>query len=189
MLFRSRQLLFCAALSLVPSTAGAYCPGTDKSFPGYNPHYYSVAKEFERSKYVVVATMDRETWLGEDGKPKPLKGPFQYGAKRPWGFDPYAGAYYDLRVQRSFKGAAPSHLRLFSENSTARFWLTHGVSYLLFLSGARFDPPMRYQLTIDTCGNSGTAAGNHLAVLARNLEVGKATGGLVLHRNEGNASI
>ena len=156
MSLRRRQLLFFAALSFVASAVRAYCPGTDKTFPGYNPHYYSVAKEFERSKYVVVATTDRETWLGEDGKPKPLKGPFQFGAKRPWGFDLYAGAYYDVRVQRSLKGAAPTHLRLFSENSTARFWLKHGVSYLLFISGARFDPPMRYQLTVDTCGNSGT---------------------------------
>lgn len=144
-----------AALSLTPSVAWSYCPGTDANFPGHDPHYYSVSKEYARSKYVIIATMDRETWLGEDGKPKPLKGPFQFGGKRPWGFDPYMGAYYDVRVLRSFKGAAPRHLRLFSENSTARFWLWHGVHYLLFISDGRFDPPVRYQLSVDTCGNSG----------------------------------
>jgi hypothetical protein len=157
----ARKLILFAALGLAQSAAArAFCPGTEKDFPRYDPQDYSVAKEFARSKYVIVATMDRETWLGEDGRPKRLQGPFQNGAKRPWGFDPYAGAYYDVRVRRSFKGFAPSHLRLLSENSTARFWLSHGVSYLLFVSEARFDLPLRYQLTVDTCGNSGTLAGN-----------------------------
>src|SRR5438309_1413652 len=105
---RMWRLVACAVFSLIPSTAWAYCPGTDKTFPGYDPHYYSLAKEFGRSKYVIVGSMARETWLGEDGRPKRLKGPFQSGAKRPWGFDPYAGVYYDVRVQRSFKGAAPA---------------------------------------------------------------------------------
>jgi hypothetical protein len=155
-----------AAASLLASTAHAYCPGTDKDFPGYDPHYYSVAKEFARSRYVIVGSMYRETWLGENGKPKALKGPFQSGAKRPWGFDPYAGAYYDVRVQRSFKGRAPAHLQLFSENSTARFWLKPGSSYLLFVAYGDFNPPMRRQLSIDTCGNS-VATAEGLGVLRK----------------------
>lgn len=106
------QLFVGAALSLAPSNAWSYCPGAGRDFPGYDPRYYSVAKEYARSKYVIIATMDRETWLGEEGKPKPLKRPFQFGGKRPWGFDPYVRAYYDGRVQRSFKGAAPRHLRI-----------------------------------------------------------------------------
>jgi hypothetical protein len=149
-----------AALSLLTSAAQAYCPGTDKSFPGYDPRYYSLAKEYARSKYVILASLERETWLGEDGKPKSLKGPFQSNATRPWGFDPYAGAYYDVRVRRSFKGAAPPRLKLFSENSTARFWLRRGSSYLLFVSTGLFDPPMRNQLSVDNCGNSAEVNGN-----------------------------
>ena len=163
---RTWQIMSCAALSLVPSATQAYCPGTDEHSPRYDPHYYSVANEFARSKYVVVGSMYRETWLGEDGKPKRLKGPFQSGAKRPWGFDPYAGVYYEVRVQRSLKGAAPRHLRLFSENSTARFWLRRGVGDLLFITFSRFDPPMQDQLTIDNCGNSAEVAG-HRSLLQR----------------------
>jgi hypothetical protein len=139
-LLKTWQLACFASLSVAPSTAQAYCPGTDKNFPGYDAHYYSVGKEFARSKYVILGSIYRETWLGENGQPKRLKGPFQFGAKRPWGFDPYAGAYYDVRVQQSFKGTAPAHLRLFSENSTARFWLQPGHHYLLFVSLGNFDP-------------------------------------------------
>jgi hypothetical protein len=148
------RVAFAAAAAFSASAARSYCPGTDKGFSGYSPNYYSVANEFARSQYVVLASMKREIWLGEDGKPKALKGPFQFGGKRPWGFDPYMGAYYDVRVQRSFKGTAPSHIRLFSENSTARFWLESNRTYLLFITRDEFDPPIRYKLTIDTCGNS-----------------------------------
>jgi hypothetical protein len=131
--------------------APAYCP---EDAP------YSVNKEFKTSKYVVLVVAERETWLGENGKPKPLKPPFQSGASRPWGFDPYMGALFDVRVKKSFKGSTPRHLRLFSENSTARFWLQPGRSYLLFVSPAPFDRPLGTQLTVDTCGNSGTLKGN-----------------------------
>lgn len=157
---RNWRFLLCVAVAIAPSTAAAYCPGTDRNFPAYNPRYYSVAKEFARSRYVILGTMERETWLGEDGRPKPLKGPFQSGEKRPWGFDPYVGAYYDVRVEHSFKGTAPAHLRLFSENSTARFWLRRGPKYLMFITPGSFDPPMRRQLSIDTCGNSIEAIGH-----------------------------
>lgn len=145
---------FCALFGLISSGAHAYCPGDAK--------YYSVGKEFGRSKFVIVGTADRETWIGEDGKSKPLRPPFQFGGPRPWGFDPYEGAFYDVRVQQSFKGAAPKHVRLFSENSTARFWLKTGRSYVLFVTTERFapvqGPRVGLQLTIDTCGNSTEVA-------------------------------
>jgi hypothetical protein len=101
----------------------------------------------------VKAKVLKETWIGEDGKPKPLKPPFQDGQPRPWGFDPYMGAFYDLRVETIFKGNPPSTLRVFSENSTARFWLLPGEEILAFVSTGAFDPPVGRQLTLDTCGN------------------------------------
>ena len=137
-----------------PATAWAYCIGWDKSLPDYDPRFYSVSHEFGRSEYVVEAQVLRETWLGEGGKLKRLEPPFQNGAKKPWGFDSYLGAYYDVQVLKSFKGRAPPTLRLFSENSTARFWFDVGSKYVLFVSKETFDPPIDRSLTVDTCGNS-----------------------------------
>ncbi len=147
-------VLAAACLLCGPAIARAYCIGWDKSLPNYDAHYYSVSHEFRRSEYVVEVQVLRETWLGEDGKPKPLQPPFQNGAKKPWGFDPYMGAYYDVRVLKSFKGEAPLTLRLFSENSTARFWFNVGSKHVLFVSKETFDPPIGERLTVDTCGNS-----------------------------------
>jgi len=142
------------ALAALPDTAQAFCIGYDKSWSGYRPDYYSVAQEYRRSDFVIEARVIRENWIGEDGKPKALRRPFQNGGPRPWGFDPYMGAFYTLRVERTFKGGPPPTLRLFSENSTARFWLFPGGKLLAFVSKSRFDPPIGQQWTIDTCGNS-----------------------------------
>jgi hypothetical protein len=141
-----------------PAVALAYCPGWDKSLPDYDPNYYSVPQEFNRSDHVVEVRVLRETWLGEDGKPKRLEPPFQNGAKKPWGFDPYVGAYYDVEVLKSFKGKAPKNMRLFSENSTARFWFDVGSEQVLFVSKGTFDPPIGRRLSVDTCGNSQSLA-------------------------------
>lgn len=136
----------------------AYCPGLDPSLPGYAPGYYSVPNELKRSRYVVVGRVIGETWLGDDGKPKPLQPPFQGGSSRPLGFDPYAGALYEIKVIRMIKGRPVPRLALFSENSTARFWLEVGKEYLFFVSEETFDDPIGRRLTIDTCGNSAPLA-------------------------------
>ena len=147
-------LAFVAAAS-APSASWAYCAGVDQTLPNYRSDYYSVPVEFDRATFVVEAVVGNETWLGNDGKPKALSKPFGSDDKRPWGITaPYMGAWYDVQVIRSFKGRPPTHLRLFSENSTARFWLNKNERYLLFISDENFDPPVRYAMTIDTCGNS-----------------------------------
>jgi len=125
----SVALALLVSLTILAGRASAYCPGNDKSEPDYDPEYYSVSHEFSRSPYVVKARVIRETWLGDDGKPKALHPPFQDGARKPWGFGSYAGAYYDVKVQQVFKGEPKPELRLFSENSTARFWLDVGYDY------------------------------------------------------------
>ena len=176
-----------AALALVcyfafsPLKVSAYCPGNDPTVPDYDPHYYSVPKEFGRAKYVVEVRVLRETWLGDDGKVKLLKPPFQDGARRPWGFDPYIGAYYDVKVLQVFKGALKPELRLFSDNSTSRFWLDVGSDYLLFISDDTFDPPIGVQLTTDNCGNSAgikdaRATVRTLEALSRSKREGSSSG-------------
>jgi hypothetical protein len=145
--------LFLCVASWVPGTGNAYCIGWDKSLPNYDPKYYSVSHEFKRTKYVITGRVITETWLGEDGKESSLKPPFQNGGPRPLGFDPYLGAYFVVQVQRTFKGKPEPRLRLFSENTTARFWLAVGAEYLLFVDDDSFDV-IGKQLTVDTCGNS-----------------------------------
>ena len=137
------------------SAAHAYCVGWDKTLPSYDPHYYSVNHEFHRSKWVVEATVLNETWIGEDGKEKALEPPFQNGSRRPSGFDPYAGAFYELRVERAFKGHPPLAFKVFSENTTARYWLNKNQKILAFVSSEAFEAPIGKQLTLDTCGNFG----------------------------------
>jgi len=154
MTFRLAWLGIVLAMAGLPTTLHAYCVGYDKSWSGYRPDFYSVAQEFRRSDFVVEARVLRESWIGDDGKPKRLQPPFQDGASRPWGFDPYMGAFYTVQVTKSFKGHPPHTIRLFSENSTARFWLSKGGKLVAFVSREKFDPPIGWQWTIDTCGNS-----------------------------------
>src|SRR4051812_4380573 len=108
-------LAWAVALA-TPGAARAYCVGWDKTLPNYDAHYYSVPHEFRRAKYVVKAKVVGETWVGEDGNAKSLQPPFQNNGPMPWGFDPYSGAYYRLRVEGTFKGKPPSYLTIFSEN-------------------------------------------------------------------------
>jgi hypothetical protein len=148
------SLVLVGCLMIQAGKAGAYCVGNDKLLPGYDPNYYSVSHEFRRSEYVVKARVLREIWIGYDGKEKILQPPFQQGTARPGGLDAYAGVYYDVKVLQAFKGNPESELRLFSANSTGRFWLKVGFDYILFISEDSFDPPIGIKLTTDNCGNS-----------------------------------
>jgi hypothetical protein len=152
---RVRAVTTAAVLSLgtMPSSAFAYCVGWDKTLPNYDPQYYSVSHEVRRSEWVVRAKVLKETWVGEDGKDKALQPPFQNSSPLPLGFDPYAGAFYDLQVERTFKGQPPLTFRVFSENATNRFWLNKGREILAFVSTEVFEAPIGKQFTLDTCGN------------------------------------
>src|SRR5271155_454563 len=99
-----RAVLLALGTLLLCRETFAYCVGWDKTLPTYDPQYYSVTHERDRSEYVVLGLVLHETWLGEDSKPKPLEPPFQNGRPRPWGFDPYSGALYDVEVIRSLNG-------------------------------------------------------------------------------------
>jgi hypothetical protein len=136
-----------ASFGCMSAEAMAYCPGEDPTSTIYQPDYYSLEKEFARSELVVEAVVERETWLGPGAKPAPLS---------PSG--EYIGTWYDLRVVRSFKGDHSARLRLFSENSNARFDFDEGKPYILLVDRWSFDPPIETALTIDTCGNSARAS-------------------------------
>jgi hypothetical protein len=141
--------LFLLAIGIA-QPAFAYCQGWEIDGLGY----YSVPNEFARARYVAIVRVDRVTWLGEDGKPKTELQPIPKGSSRPWGFDTYLGTFFDVTPLRVLKGKPPAHFRLFSENSTARFWLEPGGEYVVFVADGKFDPPVQSALTVDTCGNS-----------------------------------
>ena len=63
------------------------------------------------------------------------------------GEDP--GWFYALRVTSVFRGVVPPVVKVFTEDSSARFPLKVNQSYLLFASSSHFD-----RLEIDNCGNS-----------------------------------
>ena len=147
-------LIVSAVAAFYSAPALAYCSGRDPTWPGYNADFYTVQSEFKRAKYVAMVKVEREIWLGEDGKPRPLRPPFRSGISRPWGMDPYIGAFYEVGLVKAYKGRPARHLRLYSENTTARFWLEPSREYLVFLSEQNFDAPVGTALTIDSCGNS-----------------------------------
>jgi hypothetical protein len=161
-----RLVVAAIVLAGSPTLARAYCVGADKTLPNFDPAYYSVSHEFERSRYVIEGRVLREVWIGDDGNPRPLKPPFQAGHSRPWGFDPYMGAYYDVQVVSAFKWKPPLVVRIFSENLTARFWLDLGREYLVFVSEGSFDKPIGKSLTVDACSKSG-ALSNSAASLGQ----------------------
>ena len=98
----------------------------------------TVRDEYRGSDVVVVGTVVRAT-------PVPLSRDFQEGTA------------YTVRVNETLKGKAPAQLRLFSENSGARFPMRVGTKYLLFIDHLE-------RSVIDNCGNSGTLATRRQAV-------------------------
>jgi hypothetical protein len=155
MKFPFSQLFGVALAALVASTnALAYCWGTDTTMPGGRPDFYTVAQEYERSRLVAIVKVKKETWLNQNGKPAKLKPPFLNEETQPLGFDPYNGAIYLVDVVKVFKGKNIKRVALFSENSTSRFPMQVGESYLAFASTEQTDKlgPM---LMLDNCGNSG----------------------------------
>lgn len=98
----------------------------------------TVRDEYRGSDVVVVGTVMRAA-------PVPLSRDFQEGTA------------YTVRVNEALKGKAPAQLRIFSENSGARFPMRVGTKYLLFIDHLE-------RSVIDNCGNSGPVATRRQAV-------------------------
>jgi hypothetical protein len=96
---------------------------------------YSVKAEYARSVAVVKATVVSERTV-PDAPSADLIG----------------GTVYAVRIQKSFRGALHGTSEVFSENSSGRFPMERGKTYLLFLYRERD------RLSADNCGNSGLAS-------------------------------
>jgi hypothetical protein len=139
---------------------------------------YSVKGEFNRSAYVGLVRVTGVTWLDEDRTPTKLRKPLMLGSI-PGGFDPYAGANYQVESIRTFKGNLPATFSIFSENTEARTPLRIGVSYLVFLYRAKKsdDWDRRGDLMIDYCGMSAPieSAAPRIAIARRLAAAAHAT--------------
>jgi hypothetical protein len=111
----------CAAATLAALPAGGACLETD----------YSVAAEFKRSVAVIVLE-------AKNSRPGPATSD---GATD--------STFYSGVVSETLRGHLRGSVDVYSENSTARFTLEKGKTYLLFLYNSDG------HLTPDNCGNSG----------------------------------
>jgi hypothetical protein len=96
---------------------------------------YSVEAEFQRSPVVAIARVISERQVPEER-----------------GSGALDGTLYTLRIQESFRGQARGRLAVFSENSSGRFPMEKGGTYIVFL----YDQGGR--LSADNCGNSGVVS-------------------------------
>jgi hypothetical protein len=97
----------------------------------------SVGEEFTNSAVVIVGRVISAKDVMESG-----------------GF--IGGTLYSIQVAEVFKGSSPETIELYSENSSGRFPMAVGTSYLIFAYKAVFEGVESQNLAIDNCGNSGT---------------------------------
>ena len=115
-------------------------------------HHPGVEEEFNNTECVFVGTVVNTTNVLESG-----------------GF--IAGNFYTIHVKDVLKGRLPNLIQIYNENSSGRFPMEVGVSYLVFASKQVFEGIEGPRLAINACGNSGTVeeSGNILAA-ARKLK-------------------
>lgn len=116
------------ALLVIPISASAYCPA-----------YPDVPNEFRGNEFVFVGKVTSEEKVHASG-------------------DFFDGINYTLQVTEQFKGMPKKSFVVFSENSSGRFPMEQGVSYLVFASlqsGLLADGPA---FAVSYCGNSGPVA-------------------------------
>ena len=111
----------------------------------------SVPAEFKDATFVIIGRV-----LGERNISTP---------DDPEGYD---WTIYNVQVLETFKGKLQKTIRLLSENTSARFSMNTGKTYLLFIShssmvemAGRERLPADY---VDNCGNSGLVKDNEKAV-------------------------
>jgi len=108
--------------------------------------YPSITEEYAKSQSVFIGKVLAETAVPESGR---------Y----------YDGDNYTVQVQEVFKGNPTGAVVIFSENSSGRFPMSVGSTYILFV----YHELGRYQ--INNCGNSGLLSGKQDAIQAvRQLE-------------------
>jgi hypothetical protein len=111
-------------LSLAPALSLAVC---------LNGHP-SITEEMTASRSVIIAkvTAARDT-MADPADPNGI-----------------TSTIYSVKVLEVLAGRSPSHIRLVSENTSGRFPMEIGRSYIVFVQSSG------HELYVDNCGNSGT---------------------------------
>jgi hypothetical protein len=111
----------------------------------------TIRAEFNEAVFVITGRVTAERHISEPDDP-----------------EGYAWTIYTVQVLETFKGASTRTIQLLSENTSARFWMDAGKTYLLFVSRSsvvekagkeRF--PADY---VDNCGNSAAVQGAERAL-------------------------
>ncbi|HET7831685.1 MAG TPA: hypothetical protein VFK88_01845 [Gallionella sp.] len=118
-------VIFAAQLALCSPSAFAWCAD-----------HPTVAEEFGRSAVVLVAKVVAEEKVIASG-------------------DYVDGINYRLSVSEVLRGEQKKSLTLFSEDSSGRFPMKVGESYLVFASAEQGLLPGQPAFTVNNCGNSG----------------------------------
>lgn len=103
--------------------------------------HHSIEKEYAGSQSIIIGKVTRQKDIPESG-------------------NYYDGNNYTVQVQDVLKGNPTSTIVIFSENSTSRFPMSVGNTYILFV---------HYELghyQVDNCGNSGLLSENQAVVQA-----------------------
>jgi hypothetical protein len=125
-MIRSLRVWVLASL-FVPPAVSAYCENRP-----------SVAEEFENSPLVFVAKVKSQRKVSDGDELKYM-----------------GGTDYEMTVRRTFRGGNLERITLFSENSSGRFPMRVGESYLVFASIAHGLVPGKAVFAVNNCGNSG----------------------------------
>jgi len=140
-----RFALPCLALAMVMIAPASYALCWES---GEGPtaiyRHPSVPAEFKNAALVVTGRVTAERNISEPEDP-----------------EGFAWTVYTVQVLEIFKGAPPRMLQLLSENTSARFSMDTGKTYLLFVShspdvelAGQERLPSDY---VDNCGNSAVA--------------------------------
>ncbi len=124
--------------SLRIAFTGALLAATQLCFAWCEDGHPSVKQETKDSRYVFVAQVEQS---------RDVIGPGNL----------IDGTYFTLRVTENLKGHPELRVEVFSENTTARFPMDVGASYLLFVDRQRSEVTNSSEFVIDSCGNSGLA--------------------------------
>jgi hypothetical protein len=68
----------------------------------------------------------------------------------------YEATIYTVQVERVLKGRLPSKVKLYSSNTTSRYFMERGERHILFLTSAFAEMVGISDYFVDNCGNSST---------------------------------
>jgi hypothetical protein len=121
--------LFCLLVvlgALVATPSIAWCPDPP----------LSLEQEFGQSRFVVVGRVIAESAVD--------RGPEGVG-----------GTNYVVAVTEILRGRPPKKITIFSENSSGRFPMVRGATYVLFVTKQTVEAFPKPVYTVDNCGHSG----------------------------------